>query len=94
MRFFLPVFSPYYEAFWEVHKGEDPHRVFGLASVALVTAVNNLRSKGACCYKCLTATSSHDEHDTDTQQEKQVQEHDYILPVVAIDVAGAESGYP
>ena len=42
MRFFLPVFSPYYEAFWEVHKGEDPHRVFGLCefkSVDLVTAV-------------------------------------------------------
>ena len=33
MRFFLPTFSSYYEAFWEVHNGEDPHRVFGLASV-------------------------------------------------------------
>ncbi|KAL7544482.1 LOW QUALITY PROTEIN: hypothetical protein ACHAWF_007865 [Thalassiosira exigua] len=70
MRFFLPEFSPYYESFWEVHKGEDPHRVFGLASVALVTAVNSANS-------------------TRVQRD-----HDYILPIVAIDVAGAESGYP
>jgi len=79
MRFFIPVMSPYYEAFWEVHKGEDPHRVFGLASVALVTAVNNLRNK--------VEYSSHRPDDNEGEQ-------DYILPIVAIDVAGAESGYP
>jgi adenosine deaminase len=95
MRCFLPTFSPYYEAFWEVHKGEDPHRVFGLASVALVTAVNNLRRKGKCCCHdgrcdqcndCLFR-SSMSVHDG-------AADHEYILPVVAIDIAGAESGYP
>lgn len=98
MRFFLPTFSPYYEAFWEVHKGEDPHRVFGLASVALVTAVNNLRRKGKCCCHnhecgqcndCLFRQSMSVRVDDD-----QDIEHEYILPVVAIDIAGAESGYP
>ena len=91
MRFFLPVFSPYYEAFYEVHKGEDPHRVFGLASVALVTAVNNLRRRGRCseCDKC-NDESSHD----DAGCECKHRHHDYILPVVALDIAGAESGYP
>ena len=83
MRFFLPVFSPYYEAFWEVHKGEDPHRVFGLASVALVTAVNNLRRKGKCCCR------DDDGHDVGKNED-----NEYILPIVAIDIAGAESGYP
>jgi len=95
MRFFLPVFSPYYEAFWEVHKGEDPHRVFGLASVALVTAVNNLRSKGKCCH----GNDDEGGHDAiltlpNAQKEKQQPDHDDIFPIVAIDIAGAESGYP
>jgi len=115
MRFFLPVFSPYYEAFWEVHKGEDPHRVFGLASVALVTAVNNLRRRGKCCCHgcdcgqcndCIFGNSSHDnsshgnENDDDEQTNASSshgphnEKHDYILPIVAIDIAGAESGYP
>ena len=110
MRFFLPVFSPYYEAFWEVHKGEDPHRVFGLASVALVTAVNNLREKGKCCHgcecgqcnDCLFGNNSSNNGncvgDDDDGEEHgdalKTHDHDYILPIVAIDVAGAESGYP
>lgn len=91
MRFFLPVFSPYYEAFYEVHKGEDPHRVFGLASVALVTAVNNLRRRGRCseCDKC-NDDSRHDDDGCECNH----RHHDYILPVVALDIAGAESGYP
>ena len=82
MRFFLPDTSPYYQAFWEVHTGEDQHRVFGLASVALVTAINNLREKGKCCHGCGSSSI-----------EKE-QSNDYILPIVAVDVAGAESGYP
>lgn len=82
-----------------MHKGEDPHRVFGLASVALVTAVNNLRRKGRCsghkcpsdCNKeggCECSKCGDDNHDSNEH------EHDYILPVVAMDIAGAESGYP
>ena len=88
MRFFLPVFSPYYEAFCEVHKGEDPHRVFGLASVALVTAVNNLRTTGKCC---------HDDDCEQSDKDDAIEDDDideYILPVVALDIAGAEVGYP
>lgn len=123
MRFFLPIFSPYYEAFWEVHKGEDPHRVFGLASVALVTAVNNLRRKGRCCHHhgnecggcgdCLFGSDIdrcegyRDDNLIQQQEESLVngvkekeeegqhlEQHEYILPIVAMDVAGAESGYP
>jgi len=96
MRFFLPVFSPYYEAFCEVHKGEDQHRVFGLASVALVTAVNNLRRKGRCCHDCdcgeCPACSSLDQSDIISSDKDGL--HGYILPVVALDIAGAEVGYP
>jgi len=96
MRFFLPVFSPYYEAFCEVHKGEDPHRVFGLASVALVTAVNNLRRKGKCCHDCdseeCPACASSDPSDGFSNDNDGF--HGYILPVVALDIAGAEVGYP
>lgn len=96
MRFFFPQMSPYYEAFWEVHKGEDPHRVFGLASVALVTAVNNLREKGQCC--CHVKSSSSDGAAVgdriETSANQTPTDHDYILPIVAMDVAGAESGYP
>lgn len=93
MRFFLPVFSPYYEAFWEVHKGEDPHRVFGLASIALVTAVNELRSKGKCCDECDDRDGNDDNVHGKGEQHGE-HDRDYILPIVAIDVAGAESGYP
>ena len=100
MRFFLPEFSPYYEAFWEVHKGEDPHRVFGLASIALVTAVNHLRRKGkCCCHECecgkckdCLENSSHNAEDSE-QMGTRLHDQD-ILPIVAIDIAGAESGYP
>jgi adenosine deaminase len=104
MRFFLPDFSPYYEAFYEVHRGEDPHRVFGLASVALVTAVNNLRRKGKCCcrYDCCGCPaceecSSSGLKNGITNNDNHHHHHDhygYILPVVALDIAGAESGYP
>ena len=38
MRFFLPSFSPYFQAFTELHEHENPHRLYGLASMALVTA--------------------------------------------------------
>ncbi|KAL7496237.1 hypothetical protein ACHAWT_005886 [Skeletonema menzelii] len=96
MRFFLPAFSPYYEAFCEVHKGEDLHRVFGLASVALVTAVNNLRRKGKCCHDCdceeCPACSSSDPSDIISSDNDGL--HGYILPIVALDIAGAEVGYP
>lgn len=96
MRFFLPVFSPYYEAFCEVHKGEDTHRVFGLASVALVTAVNNLRRKGKCCHDCdseeCPACTTSDPSDVISNDNDGL--HGYILPVVALDIAGAEVGYP
>lgn len=91
----------------EVHKGEDPHRVFGLASIALVTAVNHLRRKGKCCHECncgqcndcLFGNSSHSKDNannslTDGHGEKDQDDHEYILPIVAIDIAGAESGYP
>lgn len=37
MRFFTRGFGPYYEQFCEVHKFEDEHRLYGLASMALVT---------------------------------------------------------
>jgi adenosine deaminase len=100
MRFFLPTFSPYYEAFWEVHKGEDPHRVFGLASVALVTAVNNLRRKGKCCChngdcgQCNDCLFKVESSPVNGYIDGHQNEHEYILPVVAIDIAGAESGYP
>jgi len=103
MRFFLPSFGPYYRAFWDVHEGEDPHRVFGLASVALVTAVNHLRRKGRCdCHHCRADDDGNDEDGANDKnhshhhQHRQHQHHhrDYILPVVAMDVAGAESGYP
>ncbi len=71
MRHFEPSSGPWYGAFWEVHGGEDPHRVFGLASAALVSAVNNLRAADAA------GGGGGGVH-----------------PVVAIDIAGAESGYP
>ena len=95
MRHFLPVFSPYYEAFLEVHKGEDLHRVFGLASVALVTAVNNLRRKGTCCHDCeceeCPACHSSNQNGISSDNDR---DYGYILPVVALDIAGSESGYP
>ena len=98
MRFFLPEFGPYYEAFWGVHAGEDPHRVFGLASVALVTAVNKLRTRGRCCDSCADAgegsDSTNDGRDDANDNSPHRRAGSYILPVVAIDIAGAESGYP
>eukprot|EP01029_Cantina_marsupialis_P028383 TRINITY_DN776088_c0_g1_i1.p1 TRINITY_DN776088_c0_g1~~TRINITY_DN776088_c0_g1_i1.p1 ORF type:complete len:417 (-),score=122.79 TRINITY_DN776088_c0_g1_i1:274-1524(-) len=45
MRFFLPVFSPYFRAFWELHKHEKPARVHGLASMALVQAAVKIRDE-------------------------------------------------
>jgi adenosine deaminase len=91
MRYFLPSFSPYYEAFCEVHKGEDLHRIFGLASVALVTAVNALKGKRKCHF-------GYDDNDEGQAVEKSLSDEDdddeFILPIVAIDIAGAESGYP
>lgn len=63
MRFFLPSFSPYYEAFWQLHQHENPHRIYGLASMALVTTA----------FKAKTELN---------------------LPIVALDIAGAENGFP
>ncbi|KDO21563.1 hypothetical protein SPRG_13374 [Saprolegnia parasitica CBS 223.65] len=63
MRFFLPVFGPYYEHFCFVHKHEEPHRLYGLASMALITQ----------------AYAAKVEHN---------------LPIVALDIAGAENGFP
>ena len=136
MRYFLPSFSPYYEAFCEVHKGEDLHRIFGLASIALVTAVNTLKSKRECHFEynhdaaAIAAAASatvaaavaaadnnckktclddekiakldySDTGDIMQTNYKEVAEvsstlydDDFTLPIVAIDIAGAESGYP
>lgn len=63
MRFFNEDFSPYYKKFCEVHRYEDPHRLYGLASMALITQ----------------AYATKMEHG---------------VPVVALDIAGAERGYP
>ncbi|RLN57390.1 hypothetical protein BBJ28_00002696 [Nothophytophthora sp. Chile5] len=63
MRFFTAEFSPYYQQFCEVHRLEDPHRLYGLASMALITQ----------------AYATKVEHG---------------VPVVALDIAGAERGYP
>jgi len=62
MRCFNSFYSPYYAAFMEVHAAEDPHRVYGLASMALATEAVAMRNKG--------------------------------IPIVAMDIAGAENGYP
>ena len=62
MRFFDEHYSPYYAALFEVHAAEDPHKVYGLASMALATEAVKLRNAG--------------------------------LPIVAIDIAGAENGNP
>ncbi|KAG2841545.1 hypothetical protein JG687_00001048 [Phytophthora cactorum] len=63
MRFFTPAFGPYYKQFCDVHRHEDPHRLYGLASMALITQ----------------AYATKMEHG---------------VPVVALDIAGAERGYP
>jgi adenosine deaminase len=63
MRFFLPSFGPYYEHFCFVHRYEDEHRLYGLASMALITQA----------YAAKVA---------------------YDLPIVGLDIAGAEDGYP
>ncbi|KAF4321748.1 hypothetical protein BBO99_00004273 [Phytophthora kernoviae] len=63
MRFFTKDFSPYYKQFCEVHRHEDPHRLYGLASMALITQAYETKMK-------------------------------HGVPVVALDIAGAERGYP
>jgi adenosine deaminase len=63
LRMFQGVFSPYYREFCEMHKHESDHRVYGLASMSLITA----------------AVAARREHG---------------VPVVAIDIAGAEAGFP
>ncbi|KAF0696094.1 Aste57867_13132 [Aphanomyces stellatus] len=63
MRFFLPVFGPYYEQFCHVHRHEDPHRLYGLASMALITQAYAAKVE-------------------------------FDLPVVGLDIAGAENGFP
>ena len=86
MRHFEPSSGPWFGAFWEVHGGEDPHRVFGLASAALVSAVNNLRAADAAASGAGGASSGEDRAGD--------RGDDGVHPVVAIDIAGAESGYP
>ena len=68
MRFFLPVFSPYYQMFWDMHPHEDPHVIYGLASKSLITTAHFLKQ----------------------QKESEGEE----LPIVALDIAGAEGGFP
>lgn len=63
MRFFTADFSPYYKHFCDVHTGEDPHRLYGLASMALVTQAHAVKQT-------------------------------HGVPIVALDIAGAERGYP
>ncbi|KAG7396406.1 hypothetical protein PHYBOEH_002274 [Phytophthora boehmeriae] len=63
MRFFTEGFSPYYKHFCELHRHEDPHRLYGLASMALITQAYETKMK-------------------------------HRVPVVALDIAGAERGYP
>lgn len=63
MRFFTAAFSPYYKQFCEVHKYEDEHRLYGLASMALITQAYEVKKK-------------------------------FGVPIVALDIAGAERGYP
>eukprot|EP00301_Raphidiophrys_heterophryoidea_P027111 c9495_g1_i1.p1 GENE.c9495_g1_i1~~c9495_g1_i1.p1 ORF type:complete len:498 (+),score=129.23 c9495_g1_i1:176-1669(+) len=63
MRFFNRNFSPYYESFWDIHSHEPPARIYGLASMALVTAAYELK-------------------------------HSKNIPIVALDIAGAEKGFP
>lgn len=63
MRFFNEHFSPYYKSFWSMHRHEDPHRIYGLASMALITKAYHVKK-------------SHN------------------LPIVALDIAGAENGFP
>ncbi|DBA04757.1 TPA: hypothetical protein N0F65_004394 [Lagenidium giganteum] len=63
MRFFTADFSPYYKQFCEVHKCEDEHRLYGLASMALITQAYEVKKA-------------------------------HNVPIVALDIAGAERGYP
>jgi adenosine deaminase len=63
MRPFNPAFGPYFRQLGEVHRHEDPRRIAGLASMALVTAAHDIK-----------VTRN--------------------VPIVAIDIAGAERGYP
>lgn len=37
MRYFTPAAGPYYKQFCEVHRHVEPHRLYGLASMALIT---------------------------------------------------------
>ncbi|KAJ3071355.1 hypothetical protein HDU98_005451 [Podochytrium sp. JEL0797] len=63
MRFFTKESSPWYNNFWEMHADESAKRIYGLASMALVSAVGKVRNT-------------------------------LNIPIVAIDVAGAENGFP
>ncbi|CAK4079278.1 unnamed protein product [Aphanomyces euteiches] len=63
MRFFTEDFGPYYKQFCQVHHYEDPHRLYGLASMALITQAHAAKEN-------------------------------LNLPIVALDIAGAEDGFP
>ncbi len=63
MRFFTADFSPYYQHFCDVHKFEENHRLYGLASMALITQAYQVKKT-------------------------------HNIPIVALDIAGAERGYP
>lgn len=45
MRFWLPGFSPYFELFWEMHKHEEPRKIYGLASMSLITTAHDVKVK-------------------------------------------------
>jgi adenosine deaminase len=45
MRMFMPVFSTYYKHFCAVHPHEEPHRLYGLATLALVQTAMEVGNK-------------------------------------------------
>jgi adenosine deaminase len=45
LRMFMPMFSTYYKHFCAVHPHEEPHRLYGLATMALVTTAMEVRKK-------------------------------------------------
>ena len=99
MRFFLPSTSPYYKQLWDLHTGEDPHRVFGLASIALATAVKEVRKSGSGAF-----VHNDDDGDGNAASASTLTApagrlavdppEDRFTPVVTLDVAGAEAGFP
>jgi adenosine deaminase len=63
LRMFTADMSEYYRSLMHCHKHEPASRIYGLASMALITAAADLRVREG-------------------------------LPIVALDIAGAEGGFP